>query len=598
VDWDNGVNGVYTGDVLVPVAQGALKFSAIKTAISLPDLVRETNAFSRKYRPGCVAKLLDSNPKALFLHYNVKCNKEDSDPAGHDVRVQFDVTKVQESQQAKDLDIQCSCSCPAFLYWGAQWNLHQRDGLLGNPRPLLQAPTERLDLRGNFVICKHIHAVFERILPSVQNNILSILREREVRRKKELTKETPARLKERQDEMKRKKKLEKIRKIKDKKVQKKMLDALEAEERARMEHEKELSEQAPPGEVEEAPKPKEAPTTEKELPAWLQLPKHYQPKEEPKEEEDLSAIQDLLKQEEEKVEEAHKEGIPHLHKGLPYDIPPEHEEEEELEEGGKMGSLKTAAHWRQGHRPERGMEVYDTRYRYSPTNLREKGVIVRVKPDKTLDEPEASNPMNDWVYVQWDDDKSSKPNCQRAWTVNELPSAQKSLFAKKTSALPIEFYKKGDRVRRLGDPYRVGEIISIVNKGNGVVKVKFDDGTAGDMYVSGLVPITSWGGPQESLFDDGMSVDPAEDLMFDELARLEKQGLASTRHYAGRIQIPGIGTLDEGMDVIAFVAGRMVKGRITRIDKDRKRPELSTVWLDNGSGHRADMIRLLQRKLF
>src|SRR5271157_265046 len=128
---------------------------AVKTAISLPEIVRQTNQFSKKYRGGCQPRLLDSNPKALFLHYNVKCNKEDSDPAGHDVRVQFDVTKVEESQQAQDLDIQVSCSCPAFLYWGAQWNLHQRDGLLGPARPKLQAPTERLDLRGNYVICKH-----------------------------------------------------------------------------------------------------------------------------------------------------------------------------------------------------------------------------------------------------------------------------------------------------------------------------------------------------------------------------------------------------------------------------------------------------------
>src|SRR5271170_4454522 len=85
---------------------------AVKTAISLPEIVRQTNAFSKKYRGGCMPRLLDSNPKALFLHYNVKCNKEDSDPAGHDVRVQFDVSKVQETQQAKDLDIQVQCSCP------------------------------------------------------------------------------------------------------------------------------------------------------------------------------------------------------------------------------------------------------------------------------------------------------------------------------------------------------------------------------------------------------------------------------------------------------------------------------------------------------
>src|ERR1700677_3275021 len=208
-----------------------------KTAISLPELVRETNAFSKRYRPGCSPKLLDSNPKALFLHYNVKCNKEDSDPSGHDVRVQFDITNVQESQQAKDLDLQINCSCPAFLYWGAQWNLHQRDGLLGPPRPELVAPTERLDLRGNFVICKHIHAVFERILPSVQHNIVKILREREVRKNKEKEKNAPAESHEREEEAKRKEELEKIKNTEDAELQEKMVDTLKQEEEDRLQHE-------------------------------------------------------------------------------------------------------------------------------------------------------------------------------------------------------------------------------------------------------------------------------------------------------------------------------------------------------------------------
>jgi hypothetical protein len=289
-----------------------------KTAISLPELVRETSAFSKKYRPGCSPKLLDSNPKALFLHYNVKCNKKDSDPSGHDVRVQFDITKVQESQQAKDLDVQISCSCPAFLYWGAQWNLHQRDGLLGNPRPKLVAPTERLDLRANFVICKHVHSVFERILPSVQHNIVKILREREVRRNKDKVRETPARLKKLQDELRLKHEKEKIRKIKDKTVRDKMLESLKGEEQSRLMHEQELKNRGKaPGEVE-----REGPAMEpEELEVTEEVPAQALPEE--GEEEDLSAIQDLLDQEEDKIEEAHDEGKPHIHKGLPYDIEPE-----------------------------------------------------------------------------------------------------------------------------------------------------------------------------------------------------------------------------------------------------------------------------------
>lgn len=288
---------------------------SVKTAISLPEIVRQTNAFSKKYRGGCMPRLLDSNPKALFLHYNVKCQKEDSDPAGHDVRVQFDVTKVQESQKAKDLDIQVSCSCPAFLYWGAQWNLHQRDGLLGPARPELQAPTERLDLRGNYVICKHIHAVFERILPSVQHNIVNILRQREVERRTKEMDKTPERLQRDQERLKKKKELEKIRETKNKAIKQKLLDALKHEEEARLMHEQELEEQVPEGAIERSEPATGEHAAPKPTPADLaKLPKHYQPQEQ-----ELADIEDLTSQEEKKIEELHEKGEPHLHKGLPYE---------------------------------------------------------------------------------------------------------------------------------------------------------------------------------------------------------------------------------------------------------------------------------------
>jgi hypothetical protein len=282
---------------------------AVKTAISLPEIVRQTNAFSKKYRGGCQPRLLDSNPQALFLHYNVKCQKEDSDPAGHDVRVQFDVTKVQETQKAKDLDLQVSCSCPAFLYWGAQWNLHQRDGLLGPARPELQAPKERLDLRGNFVICKHIHAVFERILPSVQHNIVNILREREKERKKDELDKTPERLVKEQERMKKRKEVEKIRKTKNKEIQDKLVEALRQQEEARMLHEQDLEDQVPEAENIERSEPA---TEIHEAPA----PKPVPP---PSEEQEMADITELTNNEEEKIEQLHEQHKPHVHKGLPYE---------------------------------------------------------------------------------------------------------------------------------------------------------------------------------------------------------------------------------------------------------------------------------------
>jgi len=171
-----------------------------KVALSLPELVSQTNTFSTKNRPGCVPGLQRSNPKSLYLGYNVKCHLKDSDANGHDVSIQFDLSQVNKETLAKNLDVAVSCTCPAFLYWGGQWNSYQRDALEGEPRPLLTAPTERLDLREDFVICKHIKAVSERILPSVQHNIVKILRQREIEKRKDLDR-TPAKLDKGQEQM-------------------------------------------------------------------------------------------------------------------------------------------------------------------------------------------------------------------------------------------------------------------------------------------------------------------------------------------------------------------------------------------------------------
>jgi hypothetical protein len=214
----------------------------VKLAISLVDLVSQTNSFSVKNRPGCVPHLEASDPKDLFLRYNVKCNLETSDPNGHDVKVHFDVSKVTPDMRANDLDIKVNCSCPAFLYWGNQWNLHERDALEGEPRPKLQAPKERLDLRTNALICKHIKAVCERILPAVQHNIQNIVREKVVEEYKQTpTPKVPTRLEREQDAMRQRQLLKKKRRTPK---EKEFLEEMQRKERDRLlQEEAELDEQ-------------------------------------------------------------------------------------------------------------------------------------------------------------------------------------------------------------------------------------------------------------------------------------------------------------------------------------------------------------------
>ena len=164
-------------EVWVSIPLPYLAVSRYKIALNIRELTTLTNQFSLKYVKGCVPTLIRSLPKELSMQYRVKCQKEDSDPAGHEVRVKFDISQVTKDTTLNDLQVRCSCTCPAFLYWGAQWHLHEKDGLEGQPRPLLQAPQERLDLRNGYLICKHVKVVADRIIPSISKVIKNISRD-------------------------------------------------------------------------------------------------------------------------------------------------------------------------------------------------------------------------------------------------------------------------------------------------------------------------------------------------------------------------------------------------------------------------------------
>jgi hypothetical protein len=150
--------------------------SNYKIAINIRELTSLTNSFSLKYTSGCTPSLVKSYPKELSMQYRVVCTKADSDPAGHEVRIKLDVAAITKDTKLTDLNVRVSCTCPAFLYWGAQWNINQKDGLEGDPRPLLQAPTEKLDKRNGYLICKHVKVVADRIIPSVSRVINGVTR--------------------------------------------------------------------------------------------------------------------------------------------------------------------------------------------------------------------------------------------------------------------------------------------------------------------------------------------------------------------------------------------------------------------------------------
>lgn len=143
-----------------------------KIAFSLKELVGLTSQFSMhrsdgsSRTSGCSSRVVRTDAQKFLFVYNVTCSESYSDKKGHTVRLKFDFKKMRETGRADDLDVRVSCSCPAFLWWGAQWNLSTGDALYGQPRPKLQPPTE--PKRYQYVICKHVKVVADRISPVLE----------------------------------------------------------------------------------------------------------------------------------------------------------------------------------------------------------------------------------------------------------------------------------------------------------------------------------------------------------------------------------------------------------------------------------------------
>jgi len=130
-------------------------------AISLDEIVSSKSHLNRNSL-NCSTGLLNFSEKDNTYVYKVICSEKDSKTDGHKVSIQLqdDPTEVPDK---KELSVKVNCSCPAFLYQGGQFNLSERDALLGNPRGKLVPPKERDPVRVNYG-CKHVFAAIRKLL--------------------------------------------------------------------------------------------------------------------------------------------------------------------------------------------------------------------------------------------------------------------------------------------------------------------------------------------------------------------------------------------------------------------------------------------------
>jgi hypothetical protein len=154
ISYDSFLNGDYK----IYLEKGERRH---KEAIKPFDLMKYTNYFSRRRAPNCRATLMRSEKKKQRWVFNVKCGETYSDTGGHLVRIR---ALKGDGTNLRDRNVLCSCTCPAFLYYGGMyqaqsWGYH--DSGWEGKSPIVPPPTVQLHLKKNFWVCKHIYTALE-----------------------------------------------------------------------------------------------------------------------------------------------------------------------------------------------------------------------------------------------------------------------------------------------------------------------------------------------------------------------------------------------------------------------------------------------------
>jgi hypothetical protein len=148
----------------------------LHTGATLKELLHASPA--RSYAKGTSGvTFVGANKRDPLYHitYRAWGKEKTSDPRGHLVKMRF---LLDPEVKPEDMDVEVSCDCYAFVYWGAQYNIKQRNALereipgkdgvvdLSAPEPV-QPPKQPRD----FVVCKHIADVVTRASQLIERHL-------------------------------------------------------------------------------------------------------------------------------------------------------------------------------------------------------------------------------------------------------------------------------------------------------------------------------------------------------------------------------------------------------------------------------------------
>lgn len=138
--------------VLSPTDRVRVIDSCSRVSYTLPSLIRLTSAWSLSRARGCRASLLRREGKYSRYIYWVRCSEATS-KGPHLTRIM--VISGQEGVPMKDRQIQVSCSCEFWKFWGPDYLAMTKGYLEGRPRSN-KAPSGVRDPRREHWICKHV----------------------------------------------------------------------------------------------------------------------------------------------------------------------------------------------------------------------------------------------------------------------------------------------------------------------------------------------------------------------------------------------------------------------------------------------------------
>ena len=106
---------------------------------------------------GVTIRVFRSNPKVGRWIFKTRSGSRPPAAIEWPYTTTFQFIPSSNEKHVNKLNVRTSCTCPSWLFWGAQYNATMDDYRYGPIRPKFAPPVIR-DPRGNFLACKHIIA--------------------------------------------------------------------------------------------------------------------------------------------------------------------------------------------------------------------------------------------------------------------------------------------------------------------------------------------------------------------------------------------------------------------------------------------------------